>query len=143
MTQTDGRLQRGLVLLCGLLFLTLNAIAQERFESGPYKGFLKETPELNKIELPEPITVSEVKGTVVYSGDRPLSGAVFEMRDRMGRVLSATTGARGAFKIADVQPGTYALKVTMNQFHSVVGTIVVSGKVSRKKAIRIQLQLGT
>ena len=143
MTQVRNGLRRSLVLSSGLLILALTGIAQDRFETGPYKGFLKEEPELNKIELPAPISVCEVKGTVVYPGDRPLPGAVFEMRDSVGKVFSATTDARGVFKIADVPPGTYSLKVTKNQFHSIVGTVVVSDKVSRKKAIRIQLQLGT
>ena len=143
LTQVGKVLYRDLLLLCGLLFLTLNGTAQNRFESGPYEGFLKEEPELNKIELPKPLSVSVVKGIVVYSGDRPLSDAVFEVRDRNGKVFSATTDVRGAFRIAGVPPGTYALKVTKNQFHSVVGTIIVSSKVSPRKSIRVQLQLGT
>lgn len=143
MTYVENRLYIHLFFLCCLFILTLNGYAQQRFESGPYKGFLKEEPELNKIELPKPIIVSAVKGTVVYSGDRRLSGAIFEMRDDKGKVFSATTDAEGAFRIADVPAGTYTLKVTKNQFYSVVGTIVVSDKQSRKKAIRIQLKLGT
>jgi hypothetical protein len=121
----------------------MNGIAQDRFESGPYRGFLKEDPELNKIELPAPISVRDVKGIVVYSGSQPLSGAVFEIRDSAGRVFSATTDGKGAFKMANVSPGSYGLKVTKNGFHSIVGTIIVSDKVQRKTIIRIQLQLGT
>ena len=138
-----ARRVRSLVVILGFLTLSLNVVAQQRFESGPYKGFLKEEPELNKIELPDPISVSVVEGTVVYSGTQPLSGAVFEIRASGGRVFSATTDSGGAFAIPHVPPGTYALKVTKNQFHSMIGTALVSRKISRKKGIHILLQLGT
>jgi hypothetical protein len=135
--------QLAAALLCALLLSIVYAKAQERFEAGPYKGFLKENPELNKIKLPEPFRVSEVKGNITYSGARPLSGAVFEIRDSNGRVFSATTDTTGNFSIPLVPMGTYALKVTKNEFHSVVGTVVVSKNFSRTKSIKIQLRLGT
>jgi len=140
--KSRGRSRTGLAVSIAFVILVA-ANAQERFASGPYVGFLKEKPELNKIELADPIFVSVVKGTVVYSGTRPLSGAVFEIRAVDGQVLSATTDRQGQFLIPSVSPGTYAFKVTKDEFHSVVGTLVVSGKAGQKTSIRIQLHLGT
>lgn len=127
----------------GFLIISTYGIAQQRFDSGPYKGFLREEPELNKIELSQPIEVSSVRGLIFYSDDDPLSGAAFEMRDSQNRVFSAITDSNGRFTIPKAPSGRYEFKVTKNGFHSVIGVLIVSDKSSSTKLIRIQLQLGT
>jgi hypothetical protein len=128
--------------------LAASARPQERYESGPFKGFVTEQPVLDVIRIAQPFKVPAVVGRVVYftalgAGETPLAGVIFEVRDNSGRVLSATTDTKGTFKIDGVPQGTYEFKVTKNGFHSVIGTIIVSSEVPRKKDIRIQLQLGT
>jgi len=118
-------------------------IAQERFDSGPYKGFLKEKPELSTVALPRPFNVASVKGRIVYSGGEKLPGAFFEIRDKFGRVRSAITDENGAFALANVPRGAYDFKVTKNEFQSVTGKVIVSRRFSKTKAIHISIQLGT
>jgi len=117
--------------------------AQERFDSGPYKGFVREKPELSTTALPRPFNVASVKGRIVYSGGEKLSGAFFEIRDKFGHVRSAITDENGAFALANVPPGAYDFKVTKNEFQSVIGKVIVSRRFSKTKAIHISIQLGT
>ncbi len=122
--------------------VALNGVCQDRIESGQYRGFLREKPELNRIEV-APIYVAAVQGRIVLIDNLPVSGAIFEIRDRAGKVLSTTTDAAGTFNLEHVLTGIYFFKVTKNEFHSIVGKIVVSDKVSQKKKIHLQLQVGT
>jgi hypothetical protein len=117
--------------------------AQARFDSGPYKGFVREEPELNTVELPVPLTVSEVRGRITALGGQPLADAWVEIRDSAGRVTSAMTNNAGDFILLHVVGGTYRLKVSKNQFQSTVGIVVVSRKFSRAKRICVQLGAGT
>jgi hypothetical protein len=123
-------------------FHGVRCLQDSRIQSGPYKGFLQEEPELNRVELPNPFTVAVVQGTIFYRLHSPLANAAFEIRDSSGRVRTVFTGNDGQFKIEGVPPGVYQFKVTKNQFESVVGKVIVLRKVSRKKTISIQLQLG-
>lgn len=124
-------------------FLAGSLPAQERFDSGPYKGFVREKPELSTVVLPRPFNVASVKGRIVYSRGEKLSGAFFEIRDKFGHVRSAITDESGAFAIANVPQGTYDLKVTKNEFQSVIGKVIVSRRFWKTKAIQISIQLGT
>jgi len=117
--------------------------AQERFDSGPYKGFVKEKPELSTVVLPGSFNVASVKGRIVYSGGEKLPGAFFEIRDKFGHVRSAITDENGAFALANVPPGAYDFKVTKNEFQSVIGKVIVSRRFLKTKAIHISIQLGT
>jgi hypothetical protein len=127
----------------GILLVTMTVVAQQRYESGPHQGFVKEDPELNKIEIAAPFQVSAIRGCVVYGASKPLSRAWFEIRDRSGQVQSAITDDKGGFEIPGAAQGSYSFKVTLDGFHSVTGTLVLSRKFPRKRAIQIQLQLGT
>ena len=135
-----NRLLRHLFLYA---FLAGSLIAQERFDSGPYKGFVREKPELSTVVLPRPFNVASVKGRIVYSGGEKLPGAFFEIRDKSGHVRSAITDENGAFALANVPRGAYDFKVTKNEFQSVTGKVIVSRRFWKTKAIHISIQLGT
>jgi protocatechuate 3,4-dioxygenase beta subunit len=131
-------------LLVVFSVFTLSGQGQPRYASGPYKGFVQEEPELNKGEIGPPFKASTtVSGVVVYPDGKPMPGALFEIRDRLGSILHAVTQDDGTFRMSHVSPGTYNFKVTRNGFHSVIGKIVVSDKTTRKKSIHIQLKVGT
>jgi hypothetical protein len=113
--------------------------------SAPHKGFLKESPELNVIEVPTPFKVGSVKGLIVYGGgtqEKPVAGATFEVRDSSGRIRSVTTNDSGEFAIPNMPPGTYDFKVTRNGFQSTIGRVVVSGRSSPNRTMKIELQIG-
>jgi hypothetical protein len=123
---------------------TLSGQNHSRYAAGPYKGFVREEPELNKVEIGTPFEVSTtVSGAVVYPDGKPLPGALFEVRDRLRHILSAVTQDDGTFRMSHLSPATYNFKVTKNGFHSVVGKVVVSHKTARKNSIHIQLKVGT
>ncbi|MBZ5489777.1 MAG: carboxypeptidase-like regulatory domain-containing protein [Acidobacteriia bacterium] len=128
--------------MCTLLVFTCSMTAQERFSSGPWKGFFKEQPELNTIELPKPFKVSSIKGKVVYSGREKLRDAFFEIRDKSGRVLTATTDENGEFTLAHVPRGTYDFRVSKNEFKPVIGKVMVSRRWWKSDAIIIPIELG-
>ncbi len=130
-----------LVMFCG----TVVASAQERFESGELKGFMKSATEHVITPLEEPFRVSSVQGVIVRQGtDEPLDSVVFEIRGPgpSERMKAARTNKTGHFSIAGVEQGTYIFKTTKEGFQSVTGSIVVSRKADRKSTIRIKLSLG-
>ena len=124
-------------------FMAGSLIAQERFDSGPYKGFAREKPELSTVVLARPFNVASVKGRIVDSGGETLPGAFFEIRDKFGHVCSAITDENGAFALANVPRGDYDFKVTKNEFQSVIGKVIVSRRFWKTKSIHISIQLGT
>ena len=124
-------------------FLAGSLTAQERFNSGPYKGFVREEPEMSTVALSTPFNVASVKGRIVYAGGEKLPGAFFEIRDKFGHVRSAITDENGAFALANVPRGTYDFKVTKNEFQSVIGKVIVSRRFWKTKAIHISIQPGT
>ena len=134
---------RSCVVVIAVALLLQAAVAQQRYDSGPYKGFLKEESELFWLGLTQPFKVPAVAGTVVDPLQAPIPGVAFEIRDGSGRVVSAVTNQKGEFEILHLPKGRYPFKVTMNGFHSVVGTIIVSRHAPRKNRIRIQLPVGT
>jgi hypothetical protein len=119
--------------------------AQERFESGEFKGFTKSPTEHVISRLDEPITVYSVRGKIIVKGnDDPLTEVVFEIRGpgSSERIRAAKSGHDGRFNIAHVPEGTYSFKATKDGFQSVVGTLIVSKKANRQKAIEIALPIG-
>jgi len=53
-----------------------------------------------------------ISGTVKDQGGRPVKGAIVTLTDRqLGRATSVYTGSDGSFKILDVKPGPYDLRV--------------------------------
>ena len=119
--------------------------AQDRFQSGEFRGFTISPTEHNILELDKKFTVRTAKGVVVRDVDGfPLSNVIFEIRgpDDSEKIRGVKTNNRGQFKIKHVPRGTYLFKVTMRGYRSVVGTIVVSKKAERHKRIEIKMPLG-
>lgn len=106
--------------------------------------FIIEDPPITTILIATPFKVRAVQGTVMVPVvNEPLSGAIFQLRDRPGHVRFVTTNEKGEFTLPDVAPGTYDFKVTKNEFHSVIGKVIVSRRRFRKGKIRISLPIGT
>jgi Carboxypeptidase regulatory-like domain len=136
--------RKGCTLLAFVVFISC-AMCQERYKSGPFKGFVKDEPVLETVEISRPFRRASLSGVIVYGAGQTetvVADAIFEIRDASGKVLSAKTDANGKFEMPAVPAGTYVFKATKSQFHPVVGTIVISDEYS-SKSIRIQLQLGT
>ena len=129
--------------LLAVVLITPIAWGQQRIDNGPFKGFIREEPTLNLMEIPEPFRVREIKGVLYYGEDSPVAEAFFEIRDASGKIITTRTDKNGGFSIPSIKPGTYQFKATMNQFHSTVGTIIVSARAPRKNKISLQMQIGT
>jgi Carboxypeptidase regulatory-like domain len=125
-----------------VVFAATSALAQQRFDSGPFKGFIKEEPPLNTKEIPHAFEVPVISGTLTF-GEHTLADAFFEIRDSTGQVFTTKTDEQGVFSIANPKPGHYDFKATKNGFESVVGSVIVSSRAPRKNRIRVQLSLGT
>jgi protocatechuate 3,4-dioxygenase beta subunit len=132
--------------LFALLFLACCAKplgAQDRFDSGPYKGFSKSSNEQNIVELEQPFRVRAVRGVIRDPSGSPLPKTLFEIRkDSSGKVWVAVADKRGRFWIPGIPPGTYSFKATLQSFQSVAGKITVSVRAHRKSAIELILPLG-
>ena len=124
--------------------LTLPCYAQERFESGEFKGFTKSPTEHIIVRMDDPITVSAVRGIVVLAGGNSLQDVVFEIRGpgASERIRAAKFNNQGRFVISHVPEGTYTFKATKDAFQSVVGTLIVSKKADHQKTIRIEMTVG-
>jgi len=129
-------------LFCTFM-LAITAVAQERYQGGPFKGFLAEHPTLDVVEIPKLFKVRVVQGRVRYGQDTPVAELYFELRDGEGKMFTATTNESGTFQLPDVPPGTYDFKTTKDQFHSAVGKVVVSPKAPKDARIEFQVSLGT
>ncbi len=58
------------------------------------------------------------------------------------RMRRATTDENGRFKIGHVSVGRYKFKATLNGYQSSAGTIIVSKKADKERAIRIEMLIG-
>ena len=94
------------------------------------------------VELPEPLKVRSVDGSILDPHRDPLPDVVFEIRDESGKIRSGISDSRGRFHIRGVPKGTFRFKATKNGFQSIVGTIVVTKAASRKSTITLQMNLG-
>lgn len=140
-----SRMRRDVAFALFLFVIALAAthsLAQQRYDSGPFKGFLKEEPTLNVKELPRSFEVRAIRGALIF-GEHALPEAFFEVRDANGHVFTAKTDEHGAFTFPDARAGRYDFKATKNGFESVVGTVIVSDSAPKKNRIRVQLSLGT
>ena len=121
------------------------ATSQERFESGELKGFVKSPTEHIIERLGAPVTASNVDGTVQSKElDKPLGGALVEIRgpSPTEKIISRVTNSHGRFRFGRVREGQYTIKVTLNGFRSVVGTITVRRSVKAPNSLRIQMLHG-
>ncbi|MFI5176534.1 MAG: carboxypeptidase-like regulatory domain-containing protein [Terriglobia bacterium] len=128
-----------------ILGITVTCSAQERFQSGEFKGFTKSPTEHIICRIEEPFTVPSVQGTIVFRGkDDPLSDVAFEIRGpgSQERIRATKTDSAGHFKNRHVPEGTYTFKATRYGFQSVVGKIILSRKANRKNTIDVQMPIG-
>ena len=128
-----------------ILWIAISCFAQDRFPSGEFKGFTKSPTEHIISRMAEPITVSSVRGTIVFKGkDDALKEAVFEIRGPgdSERIRATKSDDNGRFNIRHVQDGSYTFKATKDSFQSVVGTLVVSKKANSQNNIKIETPLG-
>lgn len=125
-----------------MIFFVSPAKAQDRFESGPGKGFLRSPTEHIIVELPELLRVRNVEGSIADPHKDDMANVAFEIRDESGSIRTAFTDSRGRFHIRGVPKGTYRFKTTKNGFQSIVGTIIITKDASKKNAINLQMNLG-
>jgi carboxypeptidase family protein len=117
--------------------------AQDRFDSGPYKGFRKSPDEHIIVELEQPFRVRGIHGVIRDPSGSPLPDAAFEIRDdSSGKVWGASADKHGRFWILGIPRGTYRFKATLRGFQSVTGIITVSARARRKSTIELILPLG-
>lgn len=132
------------VVLIALCFAA-SGFAQERFQSGEFKGFTKSPTEHIISRVDKPITLATVRCTIVLKGkDEAIKEVVFEIRGpgNSERVRATKTDDNGRANIARVPEGIYVLKATRDGFQSVAGTLVVSKKAEHQKDFKIEMPLG-
>ena len=125
-----------------------DAQAQERFRAGELKGFTKLPTEHIIERLKEITTMRKVEGFVGSKElDRPLEGVLIEIRGPGQSEKFSTTKSdhRGHFRFGRTPNGVYTVKLTLNGFRSVVGTVSVQrslkvGKMS--EPFRIEMLPG-
>jgi len=131
--------------LIGAIAIAIPLSAQERFQSGEFKGFTISATEHQIVKLDKSINVRSVRGDILFATQNDtLADVLFEIRgpNESDRIRSATSGASGQFKIPHVPEGTYAFKATKDGFSSVVGTLIVSKQNARDARIKIEMPIG-
>jgi hypothetical protein len=129
-----------LLILC--FALAKPAFAQDRFDSGPNKGFTQSPTEHIIVEIDSPFVVRVVRGFIKNPQGYGLPEVTFEIRDESGRIRGVKTDEMGKFKVSEIAPGTYSFKATKDGFQSVVGKIVVAKKSNHKASIQLTMPLG-
>lgn len=119
-----------------LLVTPMCVRAQERFQSGPHKGFTKTKLEHMIVEIDEVLTVPDIGGVVnraVGEGEG-LEHALVEIRGpgQGGKVVGVRTNKQGEFRFGRRRAGLYRFKISMEGFRSVVGTILVDKSAPRR-----------
>jgi hypothetical protein len=129
--------------LVGVLALgATNCLAQDRYDSGQWKGFTKYTA-FQIVVLDTPFTQRQVEGSVFRSAStQALSNVLVEIRDSEGRIRATNTDSKGRFKFGKLPDGQYDFKTTLNGFSSVVGKFIVQRGVKKSDEVRIEMPLG-
>ena len=132
---------RTVAAIFAVLLLVSTCIAEHRFQSGPYTGFTKLGQERVIVELPKPLHVREVSGTVLASKSRePVRKALFELRDdATGKVKATKTDGEGRFQIKHIKDGKYTFKATRTGYQSVVGVLIVREKAPESQPLSIEM----
>lgn len=78
-----------------------------------------------------------IRGVVFDASITPVEGATVEV---LNTEKSATTNADGAFLVADLEPGSYFLKVAKRGFETVQASAEVEGGVKAPPIVKVQLQ---
>ena len=88
---------------------------------------------------------AEIRGFVVSRPETPLAQARIEARDENGRLAMqyATSIADGSYRLADVMPGRYTLKLSASGFSSteIRNVEVANGRVTVVPAVRLEVGL--
>jgi outer membrane receptor protein involved in Fe transport len=85
------------------------------------------------------LQVAVVHGRVIDSAAAPVSGAAVLLQDSSGNTVSSTSTADdGSFRMADVAPGTYGLRVEVGGSPVLSRTLVVRGSLP----VELSLQTG-
>jgi hypothetical protein len=136
-----NRVARTVAAIFAVLLLVSTCIAEHRFQSGPYTGFTKLGQERVIVELPKPLHVREVSGTVLASKSRePVRKALFELRDdATGKVKATKTDGEGRFQIKHIKDGKYTFKATRTGYQSVVGVLIVREKAPESQPLSIEM----
>jgi hypothetical protein len=135
------RVARTVTAGLAFLFLVGTCIAEHRFQSGPYAGFTKLEQEQVIVELPKPLHIREVSGTVLTAKDRePVRKALFELRDdATGKVKATKTDSDGRFRMKHIKDGKYTFKATRSGYQSVVGVLIVREKAPETQSLSIEM----
>lgn len=132
---------RNILAALAVLLLVSTCIAEHRFQSGPYAGFTKLQQEQVIVELPKPLHIREVSGTVLAAkGREPVRKALFELRDdTTGKVKATKTDGEGRFRIKHIKDGKYTFKATRSGYQSVVGILVLREKSPESQPVTIEM----
>lgn len=132
---------RTVAAVFAVLLLVSTCIAEHRFRSGPYAGFTKLPQEQVIVELPKPLHIREVSGTVLAAkGREPVRKALFELRDdATGKVKATKTDGEGRFQIKHIKDGKYTFKATRSGYQSVVGVLIVREKAPESQPVSIEM----
>jgi len=124
------------------LALARSSSAEDRFVSGPHKGFKRSATEHIITEIAKPIEMQSVHGVITDPAGEPLPDADFEIRSASGRVRGTRSDKSGKFWISGAAAATYRFKATKDGFQSIIGTIVVAKTASKKSAVILAMKLG-
>lgn len=132
---------RTILAALAVLLLVSTCIAEHRFQSGPYAGFTKLQQEQVIVELPKPLHIREVSGTVLAAkGREPVRKALFELRDdATGKVKATKTDGEGRFRMKHIKDGKYTFKATFKGYQSVVGILVLREKSPESQPVTIEM----
>jgi Carboxypeptidase regulatory-like domain len=130
-------------LVVGILATIVLCTAQDK---ATVEDFTRSPNEHIIIELEQPFVVRSVKGFIHrQQGDHePLSNVLIEIQgpDDDRTITRTTTNGHGRFRMGHVAEGTYKFKTTLEGFQSVMGTITVSKKATRRGEIKIEVPVG-
>jgi len=121
----SSRLMRWLILAA---LLSPFALSQQRYDSGPWKGFLMARPEGLPLSFAPLHRGPDLKGKVQLDGGAPLAGVIVELRGPGDKpdIRAAKTDAKGQFSFSALPEGTYRLKTMRNGFGPATGEVDIS-----------------
>jgi Carboxypeptidase regulatory-like domain len=117
------------------------ALAQQRYTSGPFKGFQMAHPEGLSLAFAPLHSGTSLSGTVQLEGGAPIAGVVVELRGSGAKtdIHAAKTDAKGHFSFQSLRDGTYRLKTTRNGFGPAIGEVDVSAS-GKSEAVVLKIR---
>ena len=133
-------------MYAGLILVILMSVLVTAQESATIGDFTRSHTEHIINQIGQPFFVQSVKGVISRQTTvaEPLSNVLFEIQGPGAerKIRRAITNKDGHFKIEHVSAGSYAFKVTLEGFQSVMGTITVSKKAPKEEQIKITMLIG-